>query len=95
MIVLACTLRSCWCCQYTLLLVASLLGLYAISRGVIIEPPAFVTNAISAMHASASRQRRAAALTGADAMIAGTLSRYFGMRFLVSGARRVRRHRSC
>ncbi len=47
--------------QYLLLAVASGLGLYAIHRGLEIEPPAFVTDAISAVSARLSRLGRSAA----------------------------------
>lgn len=47
--------------QYTLLLVASLLGLYAIHRGLEIEAPAFVTNAVNAVIARLPRPAAAAA----------------------------------
>lgn len=47
--------------QYLLLAVASGLGLYAIHRGLEIEPPAFVTDAISAISARLSRLGRSAA----------------------------------
>jgi lipopolysaccharide export system permease protein len=46
--------------QYTLLLVASLLGLYAIHRGLEIEAPAFVTNAVNAVIARLPRPAAAA-----------------------------------
>jgi lipopolysaccharide export system permease protein len=47
--------------QYLLLAVASGLGLYAIHRGLEIEPPAFVTDAISAISARLARLARSAA----------------------------------
>jgi lipopolysaccharide export system permease protein len=47
--------------QYLLLTVAAGLGLYAIHRGLEIEPPAFVTDAISAISAQLSRLGRSAA----------------------------------
>ena len=47
--------------QYSLLLVASLLGLYAIHRGLEIEAPAFVTNAVNAVMARLPRPAAAAA----------------------------------
>jgi lipopolysaccharide export system permease protein len=47
--------------QYLLLAVASGLGLYAIHRGLEIEPPAFVTNAFDAIGERLSRLRRSAA----------------------------------
>ena len=47
--------------QYTLLFVASLLGLYAIHRGLEIEAPAFVTNAMNAVIARLPRPAAAAA----------------------------------
>ena len=59
----------------------SSLGCWGIARGLIIEPPAFITNAINAARSKASARRTASA-TGAGAMMAGTLARYFGMRFL-------------
>ena len=46
--------------QYLLLAVASGLGLYAIHRGLEIEPPSFVTDAISAFSARLSRVGRSA-----------------------------------
>jgi lipopolysaccharide export system permease protein len=46
--------------QYLLLAVATGLGLYAIHRGLEIEPPAFVTDAISAINARLSRLGRSA-----------------------------------
>lgn len=46
--------------QYLLLAVATGLGLYAIHRGLEIEPPAFVTSAISAIGESLSRLGRSA-----------------------------------
>jgi lipopolysaccharide export system permease protein len=47
--------------QYLLLAVASVLGLYAIHRGLEIEPPAFVTDAVNAIAANLSRLTRRAA----------------------------------
>jgi lipopolysaccharide export system permease protein len=47
--------------QYLLLAVASGLGLYAIHRGLEIEPPAFVTNAVNAIGERLSRLGRSAA----------------------------------
>jgi lipopolysaccharide export system permease protein len=47
--------------QYTLLFVASLLGLYAIHRGLEIEAPAFVTDAVNAVIARLPRPAAAAA----------------------------------
>jgi hypothetical protein len=47
--------------QYLLLAVASGLGLYAIHRGLEIEPPAFITNAFDAIGERLSRLRRSAA----------------------------------
>ena len=47
--------------QYTLLFVASLLGLYAIHRALEIEAPAFVTNAVNAVIARLPRPAAAAA----------------------------------
>jgi lipopolysaccharide export system permease protein len=47
--------------QYTLLLVAASLGLYAIHRGLEIEAPAFVTNAVNAVIARLPRPAAAAA----------------------------------
>ncbi len=46
--------------QYAMLAVAAGLGLYAIHRGLEIEPPAFVTDAISAISAQLSRLGRSA-----------------------------------
>ena len=61
---------------------ASCWDICAISRGVIIEPPAFITNAITAIMERIAQ--RTSARDGAIAMIAGTLSRYFGWRFLAA-----------
>jgi lipopolysaccharide export system permease protein len=47
--------------QYLLLAVAAALGLYAIHRGLEIEPPAFVTDAVNAIGAQLSRLGRPAA----------------------------------
>jgi len=47
--------------QYALLAVASGLGLYAIHRGLEIEPPAFITDGISAIGAQLARLGRSAA----------------------------------
>ena len=64
---------------YAALIAALAFGYWGISRGVIIEPPAFIVDAITGFMERMSE--RSARLTGADAMIAGTLSRYFGLRF--------------
>ena len=44
--------------QYALLAAAAGLGLYAIHRGLEIEPPAFVVNAVNAVAAHVSRLAR-------------------------------------
>ena len=65
---------------YLALIAAFVLGYFAISRGVIIEPPVFIANAIDPRHGARHAAHERA--DGSNVMIAGTLSRYFGLRFL-------------
>ena len=67
---------------YIALIAACVLGYLSISRAVIIEPPAFITEAVGKLIERIAR--RAGTPRGADVMMAGTLSRYFGMRFLMA-----------
>jgi len=68
--------------QYIAVALATGLGLMAISQGAIIEPPAFMVRAAAAI---TERLSRRFATTWARNMVAGTLSRYFGLRFLTQG----------
>ena len=54
-------------------------ALYAIARGVVIEPPALLTQPLANLFERFSRR---AGAEHADAMVSRTLIRYFGMRFL-------------
>ena len=83
--------RLRWSLPYVALIAAlSCWGIWAIARGVIIEPPAFVTNAIDAHDRSASRDAPAA-LMGQPAMIAGNALALFRIALPQRRRRGVRR----
>ena len=78
----ACDSRASHCSlQYIALVVAFGFGYLAISRGTIIEPPAFMTRLISAI---SERLSRRLGHVVRPVMVAGTLSRYFGLRFFTA-----------
>src|SRR4029077_3331028 len=69
--------------QYLALAVAFSLGFYVIRRGLILEPPAFITDWLAALTERLSR-RFATPRCDPMPILVGTLSRYFGLRFLNS-----------
>ncbi len=67
--------------QYVAVVVAFAFGIFVIRRGLILEPPAFLTNWIDRAH----RAHRAALCHAHERpmpILGGTLARYFGLRFL-------------